>query len=114
MEDLREKEQAFFASSINRWSSNTFGLAYLTQVFDPSICVKTGYKRRLLIIDRYSSYVNMEFIRTCDCFKILLMILPPHSTYHLQPLDVGCFLPLSTCYSIKLNKVIKKSADLVL
>ena len=113
MEDLGEKEQAFFASSANGWSSNAFGLTYLTQVFDPSMRAKTSRKRRLLIVDGHSNHVNMEFIRTCDHLKILLMILPPHSTHQLQPLDVGCFLPLSTCYSIELNKVIEKSADLV-
>jgi DDE superfamily endonuclease len=113
MEDLGEKEQAFFASSTNGWSSNAFGLAYLKQVFDPSTRAKAGRKRRLLIVDGHSSHVNMEFIRTCDRLKILLIILPPHSTHRLQPLDVGCFLPLSTCYSIELNKVIEKSAGLV-
>jgi hypothetical protein len=30
LEDLDEKDQAFFASSTNRWSSNAFSLAYLT------------------------------------------------------------------------------------
>jgi hypothetical protein len=30
LEDLQEQEQAFFASSANRWSSNAFGLTYLT------------------------------------------------------------------------------------
>ena len=66
MEDLGEKEQAFFASSTNGWSSNAFGLAYLKQVFDPSMRAKAGRKRRLLIVDGHSSHMNMEFIRTCD------------------------------------------------
>jgi hypothetical protein len=55
----------------------------------------------------------MEFIRTCDRLKICLLILPPHSTHRLQPLDVGCFLPLSTCYSTELDKVMEKSGGLV-
>jgi hypothetical protein len=68
---------------------------------------------RLLIIDRYSSYVNIEFITIYDWLKILILILPPYSTHYLQPLDVGCFLPLSTCYSTELDKVMEKSGGLV-
>ena len=37
------------------------------------------------------------------------MILPPHSTHRLQPLDVGLFQPLSTAYSKHLNNLIYKS-----
>lgn len=113
MEDLNEKNQAFFASLANRWSSNAFGIAYLTQVFDPATRAKAGRRRCLLIVYGHSSHINIEFIRTCDRLKILLLILRPHSMHRLQPLDVGCFLPLSTCYSTKLDKVIEKSAGLV-
>ncbi|KZM26581.1 nucleic acid binding [Ascochyta rabiei] len=41
----------------------------------------------------------MDFINYCDQNRILLAILPPHSTYTLQPLDVVLFKPLSTAYS---------------
>jgi hypothetical protein len=60
-------------------------------------------------VDGYSSHVNMEFIRTCDRLKILLLILLPYSMYHLQPLDMGSFLPLSTCYSTEINRVLNTS-----
>ena len=113
LEDLKEKEDAFFASSSNGWSSNAFGLAYLTQVFDPATRTKAGRGRRLLIVDGYSSHVNMEFIRTCDRLKIILLILPPHSTHRLQPLDVGCFLPLATCYTTEIDKVMEKSGGII-
>jgi len=48
LEDINEKDQAFFASSANGWSSNAFGLAYLLQVFDPSTRAKAGHRRRLM------------------------------------------------------------------
>jgi hypothetical protein len=66
-----------------------------------------------LIVDGHSSHVNLEFIRTCDRLKILLLILPLHSTHRLQPCDVGTFLPLSTCYSTELDTVMEKSGGLV-
>ena len=83
LDDLQEQEYAWFTSSTNGQLSNTLGLAYLTQVFDPATRAKAGRGRRLLIVDRHSSHVNMEFIRICDRLKILLLILPPYSTYHL-------------------------------
>ena len=42
LDDLNEKDDAFFASSANGWSSNAFRLAYLTQVFDPCTRAKAG------------------------------------------------------------------------
>jgi hypothetical protein len=42
-------------------------------------------------------------------FRIILLILPPHTTHRLQPLDVGLFQPLSTAYSVALNRVIYES-----
>jgi len=54
LDDLEEKEHAWFTSSANRWSSNALGLAYLTQVFDPATRAKAGRGRRLLIVDGHS------------------------------------------------------------
>ena len=82
-------------------------------MFNPSIRAKAGRRRRLLILDGHSSHINIKFIRTYDRLKICLLILPPYSTHCLQPLDVGCFLLLSRCYSTELDKVIEKSRGLV-
>ena len=46
----------------------------------------------------------MAFIRKADALRILVLILPPHTTHRLQPLDVGLFQPLSTAYSKHLNE----------
>ena len=42
--------------------------------------------------------MTLDFIKYCDDNRILLCILPPHSTHTLQPLDVVCFGPLSSEY----------------
>jgi hypothetical protein len=89
-------------------------MAYLVNVFDPVTRAKArGHGRRLLIVNKHSSHVNMEFIITCNRFKILFLILLPYLTHRLQPLDIGYFFSLSTCYTTKLNKVIKKSKGLI-
>ena len=106
------------SSSPNGWTNNDIGLAWLKQVFDRFTKTKARRKWRLLILDGHGSHVTMDFINYCDQNKILLAILPPHSTHTLQPLDVVLFKPLSTAYSKELTthlhngqglSVIKKS-----
>jgi hypothetical protein len=113
LEDLNKRQEAFFTLSANGWSSNAFGLAYLLDVFEPCTRLKAGRGRRLLIINRHSSHINMEFITTCDRLKIVLLILPPHSIHRLQPLDCGCFLLLSTNYTVEITNIMQKSGGVV-
>jgi len=101
IDDLHEEDEAFFASSENSWSSDAFRLAWL-RLFDRNTCQK-GSRKRLLIVDGHSSHVNMGLVTLADDLRILLFILPPHTTHRLQPLDVGLFSPLSQAYSKRLD-----------
>ena len=56
-----------------------------------------------MIVDGHSSHVNMGLVTLADDLRILLFILPPHTTHRLQPLDVGLFSPLSQAYSKRLD-----------
>ena len=55
----------------------------------------------------------MAFLNKCDELRILVLILPPHSTHRLQPLDVGVFQPLSTAYSKEVNNLLTKGLGFV-
>jgi hypothetical protein len=112
IEDVKPEDQVFFASSSNRWSSNDHGMAYLKTVLEPQTR-DSSTCRRLLIVDGHSSHVNLEFINFCNQHRILVLILPLHSTYRLQPLDVGLFQPLSTAYSAELDNLTAKSGGIV-
>jgi hypothetical protein len=57
--------------------------------------------------------VNIEFIKWADQNRIMLHVMPPHSTHRLQPLDVGVFGPLSIAYSNELNILIHNSMGVV-
>ena len=59
-------------------------------------------------MDGHSSYVNIAFLNKCNELRILVLILPPHSTHRLQPLNVGLFQPLSTTYSQEVNNFLTK------
>ena len=67
----------------------------------------------MLIVDGHSSHVNMAFVNECDRLRILSMILPPHSTHRLQPLDVSLLKLLATYYTNGLNDVMFKSLGMV-
>jgi hypothetical protein len=84
-------------------------------VYDCCTKKKARYGRdwRLLIIDGHGSHLTMDFINYCDEHRILIAIMPPHSTHTLQPLDVVMFKLLSTAYSSALTTHLHKSQGLV-
>jgi len=65
VKDLKDLDDFFFSASNNRWSNNAFGLKWLTEVFNPAIKATTRRGRRLLIINRYLSHINIAFINKC-------------------------------------------------
>jgi hypothetical protein len=54
----------------------------------------------------------MDFISYCDRHRILLLVLPPHSTHTLQPLDVALFKPLSQNYLHELTTFLHQAQGL--
>ena len=113
IEDWVPENLAHFAISANRWSCNTLGLYWLEAIFQRYTIAKAGRGRRLLIVDGHSSHVNMQFIEMCDKLRILLLILPPHTTHRLQPLDVSLFAPLARYYTNGLNQLMADSLGMV-
>jgi hypothetical protein len=102
------EDEAYFTTTQNGWTSNTLALVWLYQVFDRHI-KKKSCNYYLLIVDGYSSHVNLAFLEACKKLRIIMLILPPYSTYRLQSLDIGLFLPLSQFYSKELDLIIHKS-----
>jgi hypothetical protein len=114
VEDIEAgKHEVFVTSSPTGWSNDNVGLAWLEQVFDRCTKQRSG-RWRLLILDGHGFHITMEFIKYCDRHRILLMILPPHSTHTLQPLDVVMFKPLSQAYSNELTNHPHKAQGLIL
>ena len=95
----------YFAASENGWSCNSLGSNWLEKVFDPATKAKARRSRRLLIVDGHSSHVNMAFLKLADRMRIIIGIMPPHSTHRIQPLDIGMFGPLSIAYTNQLNQL---------
>ena len=47
----------------------------------------------MFVMDGHGSHLTKEFVDYCyePEVKISVFLLPPHSTYILQPLDIGVF-----------------------
>ena len=54
---------------------------------------------RLLIYDGLNSHISYEVARSAVDHNVHLLVLPPHSSHALQPLDVGVFKSTKTCWS---------------
>jgi len=62
VKDIERDAGVYFASTENGWSCNALGLQWLKKIFERYIKPKNDRTRRLLLIDRHSSHVNMDFI----------------------------------------------------
>jgi hypothetical protein len=109
VEDVDASEDVYFAASSNGWSSHARGQDWLEKVFSRHTAKKAGRGRRLLLVDGHSSHVNLKFLDWADRNRIIIVVLPPHSTHRLQPLDVGLFSPLAKAYSQELDTIIHQS-----
>ncbi|EUC27044.1 hypothetical protein COCCADRAFT_112719, partial [Bipolaris zeicola 26-R-13] len=107
------KHQLFCCTSPTGWSNNEIGLAWLEQVFNRKTKEKAKRDWRLLLLDGHGSHVTPSFIDYCDAHRILLAVLPPHSSHRLQPLDVAVFGPLATAYGKELDKFLHRSQALL-
>jgi hypothetical protein len=111
LQDFEAENRCYFGASETGWTNNEFGLEWL-RIFDKETKKKASRGWRLLILDGHGSHVTMSFIEYCDKNRILLAVLPPHSTHALQPLDVSLFAPLARAYSDELSQFIYQSAGL--
>ena len=74
------------------------GLQWLKQVFEPCIRERAWNKQRLLIADGHGSHIRADFIVYCMENAIDLLIMPPHCSHLLQPLDIGVFAAFKRAY----------------
>jgi hypothetical protein len=82
-------------------------------VFEKHTATKAGRDWQLLIVNSYSSHVNMAFLDWACRHQIIVSIMLSHSTYKLQLLDVGLFSLLSTAYLKQINNLMYQSLGLV-
>ncbi len=108
------QDTVYFAATPTSWSHNKIGRQWLEIVFDKYTKGKTGNcGYRLLLVNGHCSHVNLNFFDYADKHQITVLVLPPHVTHRLQPLEVGLFSPLSKAYSRELSNYFAKGQGLV-
>jgi hypothetical protein len=95
-----------FSTSTSGWTSDNHAYEWLTTLFEPETR-RNDDKRRLLLLDGHGSYLTARFIAFCIDKNIDLVVLPPHTSHILQPLDVGLFSPLKRALSTEIEKLFR-------
>ena len=90
-----------FSTSNSGWTSDSHAYEWLTTVFEPSTKPTDSAQRRLLIMDGHGSHITANVIAYCMEHTIDLLILPPHTSHVLQPLDVSVFSPLKRALAVE-------------
>lgn len=88
-----------YAMSETGWSNGQIlkqYLKFITARTDPS-------EHILLIFDGHASHVSLDVIEWAKENKVVLFVLPPHTSHALQPLDVGCLGPFKATYYMECN-----------
>ncbi|KFY29173.1 hypothetical protein V491_00149, partial [Pseudogymnoascus sp. VKM F-3775] len=96
-----------FSTSNSGWTSNSHGFEWLRMVFEPESRVKSRDKPRLLIMDGHASHITANMIAFCMENNIDLLILPPHCSHLLQPLDVGVFGPMKKYHAYETDRLLR-------
>ena len=106
-----------YGHSPKGWTTNELGLEWIKKHYEPltrteynltllltiySIVANRGSRTtsdwRLLVLDGHESHANYLFLDFAWKHRILVQVLPAHSSYLTQPLDVGLFSPLQNNY----------------
>jgi DDE superfamily endonuclease/Tc5 transposase DNA-binding domain/helix-turn-helix, Psq domain len=93
-----------FSTSTSGWTSNSHGFEWLRTVFEPESKKVSGDRPRLLIMDGHSSHITGDLIALCIEKDIDLLILPPHCSHLLQPLDVGVYGPMKRYHALEVDR----------
>src|SRR6266480_4698177 len=48
-------------------------------------------KYRILLLDGYDSHLTWSALKFCEQQNVVVVLLPPHTSHFLQPLDVSVF-----------------------
>ncbi len=99
-----DSQYSKIATSPKGWTDNQLGLLWLREHFEVETAKRQAGEYRLLLLDGHESHCTLEFIEFCVEKKIILLVLPPHTTHLLQPLDVVIFAPLARYYSSEVEE----------
>jgi len=81
------------------WSNSEVFHKYITEHISKHIPGGLGHEYTLIMYDGATSHFSPSLIQWALQSKVVLMVLPAHSSHLLQPLDVGIFKPFKSAYN---------------
>ncbi|CDO71859.1 hypothetical protein BN946_scf184940.g6 [Trametes cinnabarina] len=98
------------ALSRTGWTAEYLCLEWFKRCFIPQANAhRVSDAPILLILDGHNLHITPEMRQAAIENNIHLFLLPPHTTHHLQPLDVSIFAALEHAWQIHCNKFFKMS-----
>ena len=65
----------------------------------------------LLMYDGHRSHISLSLIEWAKQNKLILFVLPPHTSHILQPIDVGCFGPSEVLFQAEVKKFTRQKSS---
>ncbi|XP_052083703.1 uncharacterized protein LOC127721060 [Mytilus californianus] len=93
------------------WSNTDIFHKYLGEHFIKYAQGLTDDQPVLLIYDGHKSHVALSVIAWAKAHNIIILVLPAHCSHILQPLDVGCFGPLSRILNNSCHKYLREHRE---
>ncbi|KAL7891114.1 hypothetical protein AOLI_G00005900 [Acnodon oligacanthus] len=61
----------------------------------------------LLILDNQESHISLKAVTTAKENGVVMLTLPPHTSYRLQPLDKTVYYSMKTCYNSAMDGLMR-------
>ena len=91
------------------WSNSDIFKTYLEDHFINYVQGLSEEQPIIILYDGHKSHVSLGVIDWAKAHNIILFVLPAHTSHLLQPLDVGCFGPLSKILSNSCHKYMREN-----
>jgi hypothetical protein len=102
-----------YACSESGYTDSTISFEWLKRVLNPQTKQQANGKPRVLICDGFGTHETLEILEFCFENNIILCRLPSHTSYKLQPCDVGAFAPLKAAYRDEVERLFQGGVNTV-
>ena len=85
-----ELDNLLVGTSDSGYSNDTLFFQWL-QHWEHFTRISRRGKYRMLLLDGYDSHLTYSALKFCEQQKVVIVLLPPHTSHFLQPLDVSVF-----------------------
>lgn len=97
-----------FSCNESGWTSNYHGMGWIKHFEERTRSnLRSPDEYRLVICDGHDSHISAGMVNFCIQHRIDLLLLSPHSSHLMQPLDVAVFGPLKRAISLQISRLLR-------